>query len=231
MKRLTTGLLILGAAGMPGALLAQTASDAPAPPPPPAVQMPPGMAPNGATPAPPAAFHFTAPVGLQSRFTYLGATSHKDDLKLTDDQVKQIGDLYQKGQTDAMARSRKMMGLRDAMNAAAQADPLDMAKVESAVRAVQNAQGDDIIADVRLNDAMLKVLNADQRAKLKDMPPSFGFGGGFAVGGSGAPGMRPPMPPMHPMPGMPGMNGGMPPTPPQPPSGTGGAPAPHPSAP
>jgi Spy/CpxP family protein refolding chaperone len=181
------------------------------------------MGPNGQTQRPPAAFRFNAPIGLQARFTYMGITSHKDELGLTDAQVKSVEDLFQKSQTDSMAREQKSMALRQAVQDLADADPVDMTKVEAAVNAYQKAQGEQMLSDIRLNVALNSVLTAEQREKLKDLPPSFGMGG---------PGMRPPMPPRGQggmpggMPGMPGMPGG-----PPPPSGQPGAPPPPPPAP
>lgn len=201
MRLIRDGLLIAGAAALAAPLYAQNTDTPPPPPPPPPtpqIQRPPGMPPGMAPPRPPSDFRFRAPVGMQARFTYMSINGHKDDLKLTEAQQKQVEDLWQKSQTEAMARNQKMMELRQTMDTLTEADTVDMAKVEPAVRAVQNAEADNIIADIRLNQALLNILTKTQRDQLKTLPPSFGMPGM---------GMRPPMPRPMPMPGAPGAPG------------------------
>lgn len=197
MRLIRNGMLIAGAAALAAPLQAQTPGAPGTPPGPPQIQPPPGMN----TPRPPSEFRFRAPVGMQARFTYMSINGNKDALKITDAQEKQIEDLWQKSSSESVARHTKMSGLRGDLENLAQQDPVDMAKIEPAVRAVQNAEADDILADIRLNQAILNVLTKEQRDQLKALPPSFGM--------PGMPGLRPPMPRPMPMP-------------PPPPGGPGG---------
>src|SRR5512143_2783108 len=91
MKPIRSSLVILGALATTGAF-AQNAQPVPPPPPPPtAPPQPPAVAPVPPM-APPMArpFRYMAPMGMQARYTYEVVRTNRDELKVTDAQMKAI---------------------------------------------------------------------------------------------------------------------------------------------
>jgi hypothetical protein len=148
---------------------------------------------------------FNAPIGAQANFTYMTLSSRREELKVTDTQWQQISSLWERSGQERQKRSIEMNSAREALQKLTSANTLDMARIEPAVRGLEKLRGDEMMADIRLNDAMKKVLTPEQREQMANLPPRFG-----------PPGAMRPMPNFRPA----GPNG--PPGPMGPPGGPGG---------
>jgi hypothetical protein len=159
--------------------------------------------------------YYEAPVGRTADFLYATITSHKADLNITDEQMKAIDALHEPSTAQRQTRFMTRENARRELQELANADPVDMKAIEAKAAIISQTTTEEMVADIRLREAIRKTLTADQKAKLKDMRPEF----------PGIPNMaRPPM--MDPIrPALPGA----PPTqaPPPPPA----PPAPAPKAP
>lgn len=208
MKSLTRGLLMAGLISGAAWALAQGTPPPPAPPPPPPGRelQPPPPGRQRDMPAPPDMRRarpsmFWAPVGNQAQFTYITVSTNREALKVTPQQVAQMDTLREKASADREQRRVAMDQARNDLQELATADTVDLPQVESRVRALEKLRADDTIADVRLNDALRRVLTAEQRTQLKGLAPRYQNMMPGAPGlPPGFPGARPPAPPMAPPP-------------------------------
>ncbi len=225
MKHVLFRWMTLGGACFTAAAAAQV-PEAPAPPPPPpptAVRPdappPPGMPgmparPGGLRPEPGMGGFRFSPIGSQANMTFMTLQANREDLNITDEQNRRITELWQKSREELRTRGLETRRIQEELQTLTEADTLNMPRIEAQVRAIEKIRSEDTLADIRLNDALKKVLTADQRAKLKTMP-------GLTMGGFGRPGARvgPGMPGVRGGPGAPGAPGApVPPVPPVPPA-------------
>lgn len=174
MKLIRSSLLILGALASTG-VFAQGRQPVPAPPPTPrTAPQPPAVAPVPPV-SPPVArpFRYMAPMGMQARYTYEVIRTNRDELKVTDAQMKAIDAARAADDKAVQDRSMQKMTIRNELQDLADADNPDMAKIEAKVRELQKIQGDEMLADFKLTAAYRKALTADQRTRVKTLAPKF----------------------------------------------------------
>ncbi len=109
-------------------------------------------------------------------------------LSLTDDQAKQIKEIYDSHQADRSARSQAIMSAREALQKATVATPLNEQAIKSAAQAVGQAEGDSALLEARTRSQVGALLNPDQQQKFasyRDGNGAFGRGRGFPFRGNG----------------------------------------------
>lgn len=109
-------------------------------------------------------------------------------LGLTDDQAKQIKEIYDGRQADRAARSQAIKSSREALQKATVATPLNEQAIKSAAQAVGQAEGDSALLEARIRSQVGALLNADQQQKFAsyhDSNGGFGRGRGFPFRGNG----------------------------------------------
>lgn len=208
MKPIRNFVLMYAAISATGVLAQGTQLAPPPPPPPPSVAPPSVVPPIPPIPArilPPGMNpgRFMSPIGMKARFTYEVILTNRDELKVTDAQIKIINEAREAADKTTYERAMTRSTLTNEIQALADADTPDMAKLEVKVQELMKMQGDEMMADFKLNAAYRKALTPEQRVKITTMAPKFnpmmpnwpGMRGGPIVpgdpGGPGMPGMMP----------------------------------------
>ena len=103
-------------------------------------------------------------------------------LSLTDDQAKQIKEIYDSRQADRAVRSQAVESAREVLQKATVATPLNEQGIKSAAQAVGQAEGDSALLEARIRSQVGALLNADQLQKFAsyhDFSSRFGRGRAF----------------------------------------------------
>ena len=157
-------------------------------------------------PPPPSNFRFEAPLGFQGNYMQFLISSNKEELQLTDDQMKKIESLQQdsfKTRGERMEAQRKIQQeLRDLTAA----DRPDMVKVEAKVQELHRLRAQEMMGDIKLAQSYKQILTPAQREKVKTLNPQPGrspMAGGLGAPMAGPPPVMQPVP-MPPAPGSPG---------------------------
>ncbi|HOC31188.1 MAG TPA: Spy/CpxP family protein refolding chaperone [Armatimonadota bacterium] len=154
--------------------------------------------PSPPPPPPPSNFRFEAPLGFQGNYMQFLITSNKEELQLTDEQMKKIESLQQdsfKTRGERMEAQRKIQQeLRDLTGA----DHPDMIKVEAKVQELHRLRAQEMMSDIKLAQSYKQLLTPAQREKIKTLNPQPGrspMAGGLNAPMSGPPPTMQPVPP------------------------------------